>query len=63
MLSAVVLHGVAVALPSPAAETDLQNVVVITVDTVRADHLGCCSDRAIQTPNIDELAGASARFT
>jgi arylsulfatase A-like enzyme/Tfp pilus assembly protein PilF len=44
-------------------EGDLPNVVVITLDTVRADHLGCYGDRAIQTPNIDALASVSARFT
>jgi arylsulfatase A-like enzyme/Tfp pilus assembly protein PilF len=63
MLPALILLGVAAALPRPRAEGDLPNVVVITIDTVRADHLGCYGDRAIQTPNIDALASASARFT
>src|SRR6267143_6111653 len=39
------------------------NVVVITMDTVRADHLGCYGYRLIQTPNIDALARTSARFS
>jgi arylsulfatase A-like enzyme/Tfp pilus assembly protein PilF len=51
------------ASPTTGVEADVPNVVVITIDTVRADHLGCYGDRAIQTPNIDELARASARFT
>jgi tetratricopeptide (TPR) repeat protein len=55
--------GCAAALPSRAAEGDLRNLVVITIDTVRADHLGCYGDRAIQTPNMDALARTSARFT
>jgi len=63
MLPALILLGVAAALPRPRADGDLPNVVVITIDTVRADHLGCYGDRAIQTPNIDALASASARFT
>lgn len=39
------------------------NVIVITIDTLRADHLGCYGDREVQTPNIDALAAAAARFT
>ena len=32
------------------------NVVLITIDTVRADHLGCYGYTAIQTPTLDALA-------
>src|SRR5262249_50751043 len=39
------------------------NVVLITIDTLRPDHLGCYGYKAIQTPNIDKLASESARFT
>jgi arylsulfatase A-like enzyme/tetratricopeptide (TPR) repeat protein len=38
------------------------NVILITIDTLRADHLGCYGDAAIQTPNIDALARDGARF-
>ena len=38
------------------------NVVVITIDTLRADHLGCYGYKQIRTPAIDALAGDSARF-
>ena len=38
------------------------NVVVITIDTLRADHLGCYGYQHIRTPNIDALAAESARF-
>jgi arylsulfatase A-like enzyme/lipoprotein NlpI len=38
------------------------NVVVITIDTLRADHLGCYGDKQIRTPNIDALAAEGARF-
>jgi arylsulfatase A-like enzyme/Flp pilus assembly protein TadD len=38
------------------------NVVVITIDTLRADHLGCYGYSKIRTPNIDALAMDSARF-
>jgi choline-sulfatase len=32
------------------------NVLLITIDTVRADHLGCYGDKDIQTPTLDGLA-------
>lgn len=38
------------------------NVVVITIDTLRADHLGCYGDKQIRTPNIDLLASEGVRF-
>lgn len=38
-------------------------VVLITIDTLRADHLSCYGDSRIQTPNIDALARVGARFT
>ena len=38
------------------------NVVVITVDTLRPDHLGCYGDKQIRTPNIDALAADGVRF-
>jgi arylsulfatase A-like enzyme/Flp pilus assembly protein TadD len=44
-------------------DAERPNVVVITIDTVRADHLGCYGDQNVQTPHIDALAGVSARFT
>jgi arylsulfatase A-like enzyme/cytochrome c-type biogenesis protein CcmH/NrfG len=38
------------------------NVVVITIDTLRADHVRCYGYKQIRTPNIDALAADSARF-
>jgi choline-sulfatase len=32
------------------------NVILITIDTVRADHLACYGDKDIQTPTLDGLA-------
>jgi arylsulfatase A-like enzyme len=48
-----------------AAKTDRPvrpNVVLITIDTLRADHLGCYGDTQVRTPNIDRLAAEGARF-
>src|SRR5438045_8189570 len=49
-------------LPAPAAGNPSPNVVVITIDTLRADHLGCYGDQQIRTPNIDSLAADGVRF-
>jgi arylsulfatase A-like enzyme/Flp pilus assembly protein TadD len=38
-----------------------QNVLLITIDTLRADVLGCYGGRAA-TPNLDRLASLGARF-
>lgn len=56
----------ALVLTSPhrgAAVEPHSNVVLITIDTLRVDHLGCYGDASIQTPNIDRLAGEGTRFT
>ena len=46
----------------PAQAKPAPNVVVITIDTLRADHLGCYGNKQIHTPNIDALAFDGARF-
>ena len=38
------------------------NVVLITIDTLRADHVGCYGYKQIKTPNIDGLAADGMRF-
>ncbi len=38
------------------------SVVLITLDTVRADHIGCYGYRRIETPSIDRLADEGIRF-
>jgi choline-sulfatase len=45
-----------------AAPVAAPNVVVITIDTLRADHVGCYGYKQIHTPNIDALAADGARF-
>jgi len=39
------------------------NLVLITIDTLRPDHLGCYGYTSIKTPNIDQLSRAGVRFT
>ncbi len=43
-------------------ETGNWNVLLITLDTTRADRLGSYGYRAGWTPNLDELAAAGTRF-
>jgi choline-sulfatase len=38
------------------------NVVLVTLDTTRADHLGCYGAHGVSTPNLDALARAGVRF-
>jgi arylsulfatase A-like enzyme/Flp pilus assembly protein TadD len=39
-----------------APRTVPPNVILITIDTVRADHIGCYGARGVSTPTIDGLA-------
>jgi choline-sulfatase len=39
-----------------------RNLVLVSLDTVRADHLGCYHYAAAQTPRIDQLAASGLRF-
>src|SRR5262249_40732314 len=39
-----------------------QNLLLITIDTLRADHLGCYGSREVQTPNLDAIARDSLFF-
>jgi arylsulfatase A-like enzyme/Flp pilus assembly protein TadD len=38
------------------------NVILISIDTLRADHLGCYGHPRIKTPNIDRLAAEGTLF-
>src|SRR5438105_14404286 len=48
--------------PAVAPSDTAPNVVVITIDTLRPDHLGCYGYKQIHTPNIDALAADGIRF-
>ncbi len=46
-----------------AARAGPRNIVLVIVDTLRPDHLGCYGNELVRTPNIDALARESLRFT
>ncbi|MFC2171001.1 sulfatase [Acidobacteriota bacterium] len=51
-------------LPSSPSKANDQypNIVIITIDTLRADHLGCYGYQDIQTPVLDKLAREGILF-
>jgi len=46
----------------PAPNWRQLNIVVVTVDTLRADHLGCYGYTKINTPSVDRLAEKGTLF-
>jgi arylsulfatase A-like enzyme len=48
--------------PSPRAASPRNNVVVVVMDTVRADHLSCYGYPRPTTPNLDKLAAEGVLF-
>src|SRR5262245_45161670 len=38
------------------------SVLLVTLDTTRADHIGCYGATEAETPNLDRLAAAGTRF-
>jgi arylsulfatase A-like enzyme len=47
----------------PAPPPPRPNIVIVTLDTTRADHLGSYGYARAQTPNLDALAAAGVRFS
>jgi arylsulfatase A-like enzyme len=45
-----------------AISRDVRHVVLISIDTLRADHLGCYGYSSDTSPNIDALAGEGTLF-
>jgi choline-sulfatase len=58
-----------IALPGAAAQGQAAtgrkspDVFLITIDTLRADHVGCYGYKEIETPALDALAADGVRFT
>jgi len=49
--------------PPEAAEAPRASVLLVTIDTLRADHVGAYGDREARTPHLDALAAAGTLFT
>jgi arylsulfatase A-like enzyme/Flp pilus assembly protein TadD len=49
--------------PLAAATPTKPNILLITVDTLRPDHLGCYGSKTVRTPAADALASRGALFT
>ncbi len=49
-------------VPGSRKAFDLPNVLLITIDTLRPDHLGCYGYKDAHTPNIDRLASEGILF-
>ncbi len=47
---------------SPQKQASTPNVFLVTIDTLRADHVRCYGDEHIQTPALDSLAKDGFRF-
>ena len=62
-MTVLALIGIGVALYLHFRRTKLPNVVVIVVDTLRADRLGCYGYPRPTSPEIDELARGGTLFT
>jgi arylsulfatase A-like enzyme/Tfp pilus assembly protein PilF len=61
-LLALLLAAVSLAGCERGGDVRRPNLVLVTLDTVRADHLGCYGDRAAVTPWLDRLAAEGIRF-
>jgi len=63
-LAALALAGAwAVASPGRSAWPQRPNAVLVSVDTLRADHVGCYGYDRPTTPNLDRFAESAVRFT
>jgi choline-sulfatase len=49
--------------PTSAPKSSPPDVYLITIDTLRADHVGCYGYKQVETPALDALAADGVRFT
>jgi len=59
--AALALSACARATP-PAPPATARNLVIVTIDTLRADRLGCYGNREVATPRLDQIATGGALF-
>ena len=49
-------------VPAPGSTPPSPSVLLVTIDTLRADHVGCYGDHRVETPVLDALAAEGWRF-
>ncbi len=49
--------------PKSSSRDSFPDVYLITIDTLRADHVGCYGYKQVETPALDALAADGIRFT
>src|SRR2546429_8899815 len=54
---------IAIPIPLAAQNKDLPSIILISVDTLRADRLSCYGYRGRSTPNIDAMAQGGTLFS
>ena len=54
--------GALLLLAAPAGAATLDRVLLISVDTLRPDYLGCYGSTKVATPHIDSIAAGGVRF-
>lgn len=59
----LLLVATASASESVATKSSQPDVYLITIDTLRADHVGCYGYKQVETPALDALAADGVRFT
>lgn len=64
LLALITFASFASAAPQPKSTRKPQppNLLLVTIDTLRADHIGAYGYKAAATPNLDRLAAEGARF-
>ncbi len=62
VLTSVVFAGSCGSSSPPPAAPDRPNVLLVTIDTLRADHVGCYGYSRASTPTLDALAKRGVRF-
>ncbi|MHC4206997.1 MAG: sulfatase-like hydrolase/transferase, partial [Planctomycetota bacterium] len=62
VLAALLIAGVAIWRHFTPETHEIRNILLISIDTCRADHLGCYGYPLDTTPNIDAVAGEGIVF-
>lgn len=63
LLVGLVGHVAPAVAASPSSPASKPDVFLITIDTLRADHVGCYGYKQVETPALDALASDGIRFT